>query len=492
MPEKKKDVFVIYEELKNRMLGVSDRNPKGMKGILVSFLPSGEPVNSKDFKHPWKPNMTSPNKVQPPPLPGEDPAIPDTSDIAKRYESLSNTCTLVDNKIRLNEIYQAIENSSTVSQTWELIINAANVIPMDPAQEAFQKRQFKKYFPRLRKTKIDEDGEEVEVDTKEYKAYKQYSDKYDDALQDYATDYMIAMSNRQTAQLWGIMGKKSLRKVDRAWDEWTTLGSKAHIEEAIDNLAAMGSDASAHMIAAAKKKFEAYSIATQGVIPVTSKYVRLFPSNWYEEDAGGWTEYEYEWSKETTDTEVSKTSFAASGGVSVGFWSAKANAKFDKREEHNDKKVNKMSISLSYATVTIDRPWLDTLLFDLGNWFLVGNHKKGAISTGKMDQVFPGTGADTWLPIIPKKFIVIRNLEITSQELVNHFKSLKKEVGAGGSVGYGPFKLSGSYSHSKNTSHFEAEAEGETLRIKGTQIIGWVSHLVQMSPKIDSPKTQSK
>jgi hypothetical protein len=159
MPEKKKDVFVIYEELKNRMLGVSDRNPKGMKGILVSFLPSGEPVNSKDFKHPWKPNMTSPNKVQPPPLPGEDPAIPDTSDIAKRYESLSNTCTLVDNKIRLNEIYQAIENSSTVSQTWELIINAANVIPMDPAQEAFQKRQFKKYFPRLRKTKIDEDGE---------------------------------------------------------------------------------------------------------------------------------------------------------------------------------------------------------------------------------------------------------------------------------------------------------------------------------------------
>ena len=254
MPNEKKDVFAIFDELKQRMLGVSDRNPQGMDGFLVSFLPTGQPVNPKDFRKPWKPNMTSPNTVQPPPLPGEDPGIPDTSDIAKRYENLSNTCSLVDNKIRLNEVYQAIENSSTISQSWELIVKGANVMPLDPAQEEFQKKQFEKYFPRLRKTKKDDDGEDVEVDTKEYKAYKEFSENYDDALYDYATDYLIAMSNRQTAQLWGITGKRSMRKVDRAWDEWISLGSKEFIEQAIDNLAAMGSDASAHMIASAKKK----------------------------------------------------------------------------------------------------------------------------------------------------------------------------------------------------------------------------------------------
>ena len=489
MPEEKKDVYVIFDELKKRMLGISDKNPEGMDGFLVSFLPTGQPVNQLDFKHPWKPNMTSPNTVQPPPLPGEDPAIPDTSDIAKRYEALANTCTLVDSKIRVNENYQAIENSSTISQSWELIINAANVMPMDPAQEAFQKKQFEKYFPKLRKTKKDDDGEDVEVDTKEYKAYKEFEEKYSDALQDYATDYMIAMSNRQTAQLWGIMGKKPLRKVDRAWDEWTSLGSKAMIEQAIDNLAAMGTDASAHMIASAKKKFEAYSIATQGVIPVTSKYVELFPSNWCEPDATGFSEYEYEWGKNEFSTSTKTSSFKAGGGASFGFWSAKANVSVDKSEKHTDRSVDSMSIYIKYGTVNINRPWLDTLMFDLSNWFLVGDGKKGQISTGKMDQVFPKTeGAGTWLPIIPKKLIVIKELRIKSKQFVSHYEALKKDVGVGGSVGFGPFKLSSSYSNSKSSSKYEAETEGSSLVVKGTQIIGWISNLVQLSPKIDAPK----
>ena len=482
-----KDVFVIYEDLKKSMLGISDKNPEGMDGFLVSFLPAGEPINPDDFAKPWKPNMTSPNKVQPPPLPGEDPAIPDTSDIGKRYEALANTCTLVDSKIQLNEIYQAIENSSTISQTWEMIIKGANVMPADPAQEEFQKKQTEKYFPRLRKTKKDDDGEDVEVDTKEYKAYKEFAEKHEDALVEYAEDYMIAMSNRQTAQLWGITGKRSLRKVDRAWDEWISLGSKEYIEQAIDNLAAMGTDASAHMIASAKKKFEAYSIATQGVIPVTSQYVELFPSNWCEEGATGFTEYEYSYSKTTKTTEDKKTSFAAKGGFSLGFWKAGANVSYDKREKHDNLEVDDLEISLSYGTVTINRPWLDTLLFDLNNWFLVGNAKKGSISTGKMNQVFPQTGANNWLPIIPKKMIVIKDLVIKSKQFKKHYDALNTDFKSGTSVGYGPFKLSGGYSHSKSNTKFEAESIGEGLSIKGAQIIGWVSNLVQMCPKIDAP-----
>src|SRR5207253_1462385 len=155
---------------------------------------------------------------------------------------------------------------------------------------------------------------DVEIDTKEYKAYKEFEGKYQDALRAYATEYLVAMSNRQTAQLWGVTGKIPLQKVDRAWDEWVSLGSKEFIEQAIDNLAAMGTDAAAHMIAQAKKKFEAYRVATQGVIPVTSQYVEIFPSNWSEVTDGndGWTNYEYNWSKKTETTDVTTSSFSAS------------------------------------------------------------------------------------------------------------------------------------------------------------------------------------
>lgn len=487
MPENKKDVFKILAEMKRRVLGISDQKPQGMDGFLVSFLPTGEAINSDDFRKPWKPNMTSPNNVQPPAQPG-DPEV--TADIGKRYESLANTCTLVDSKIRLNEIHQAIENSSTISQTWEIIIKGANVMPMDPAQEEFQKKQYAKFFPRLRKTIKDDEGQDVEVNTKEYKAYKEYEGKYGEALLGYAAAYQVAMSNRQTAQNWGITGKIPLRKVDSAWNEWISLGSKEFIEQATDNLAAMGSDAAAHMIAMAKKKFEAYAIATQGVMPVTSQYVEIFPSNWCEPDVenDGWTNYEYSWEKKIETTEVETSSFSASGGVSFGFWSAKANVSRDKREEHNNMQLDGLEMRFSYTLLDINRPWLDTLLFDLGNWFLVGDFPKGSISNGKMDQVFPETNAGAWLPIIPKKIIAIKNLWIKTNHIHEHFDSLMTKVGGGGSVGIGCFNLGGTYSRSKTNTSFKAEKEGEGLSVKGTQIIGWISNLVQLSPKINAPK----
>ena len=271
-PVNKKDVFVILAELKRSILGISDQ-PKQMDGFIVSFLPTGQAINPDDFKKPWKPNISINNPAAPP--------SPDTvtPDIGKRYESLANTCTLVDSKIRINEVYQAIEDSSTISQSWEIIINGANVVPPVPAQAAFQKEQRDKYLPRLRKTIKDEDGEEVEVDTREYKSYREYREKYWAALRKYSNEYMVAMSNTITANMWGVTGKIPLGEVTSAWNEWTSLGYKQFIEEAIDNLAAMGSDAAAHMIAEAKKKFEAFRIATNGIIPVTSQYVEIFPSN---------------------------------------------------------------------------------------------------------------------------------------------------------------------------------------------------------------------
>ena len=159
MPDNKKDVFKILDEMKRRVLGINDQNPTGMQGFLVSFLPTGQPVNPDDYKKPWKPNLTSLTNVTPPPPVEGEAGIPDTSDIAKRYESLANTCTLVDDKIQLNELHQVIPNSSTISQTWELIINGANVMPLPPEQEEFQKKQRDKYYPRL-KTTVKDDVEE--------------------------------------------------------------------------------------------------------------------------------------------------------------------------------------------------------------------------------------------------------------------------------------------------------------------------------------------
>jgi hypothetical protein len=493
MPDTKKDVFKILAEMRRLALGINDQNPQGMKGMVASFMPSGEPVNPDDFKNPWKPNMTSPSKVEPPPPAGTDPGTPDTSDIGKRYENLANTCTLVDRKLQFNEIYQAIKTGASISQAWEIIVTGANVMPLPPEQEEFQKKQRDKYLPRLRKTIKDEDGSDMDVDTKEYKAYKDYEKKYQNAIRAYTAQYLVAMSSRATAQTWGVLGKTYIQDVNDAWDEWTSLGNKQYIEEARDNLAAMGTDAAAHMIAAAKKKFEAYQVATQGVIPVTTAYTELFPSNWAEiAPDDGWSTYHYDWQKQTTTTDAESSSFSGSASISVGFWSFGANASYEKRTEHDDMKLDGLSIDFSYALVEINRPWLDALLFDLGNWFLVGNYPKGSISTGQMGQILPDTAVDTWLPIIPQQMFVIKNLKISTTDIHNTFDSLSTKVSGGGGIGIGPFHLGGQYSHSKDTKTWVAEKTGEGLEVKGAQIMGWISNLVPLSPKIDAPKEEKK
>lgn len=488
-----KDVFVILAELKRRILGISDQNPKGIEGFITSFLPVGEPIFPGDFKHPWKPNMTSPTNVQPPAgAPPVDPSAPaDTADIAKRYEALANTCTLVDRKIRLNELYQAIPNTSTISQTWEVIINAASVMPMDPAQEALQKTIRDKYLPRLRKTIKDDDGGDIEVDTKEYKAYKDYQKAYHKAQRDYTTQYMVNMSNRAMAQMWGIVGKSYIADVEQAWSDWNNLGNKQFIEDAIDNLSAIGTDASAHMIAAAKMKFDAYKVATQGVIPVTSQYVELFPSNWCETnvDNDGWTEYTYDSKNKTVTTDDEQSGFSASGGFSMGLWSVGANVSHEHAEQHNDMVEDNLTISLKYAVIDINRPWLDTLLFDLSNWYLAGDFPKGCISNGRTDQVFPSTNSSTWLPLIPQQIVVIKDLVINSSHIHEHYDAVSSSTTAGGSIGYGPFTLKGQYHHSKNTTSLVAQKTDEGLRVDGPQIMGWISAIVhQVVPAMASPK----
>lgn len=475
------DVFTIFAELKRRVLGISDQTPEGIKGFIASFMPTGIPINPEDYTKPWKPYLDK--------APGETPLTDEEMAVlAKRYESLSNTCTLVDSKLHINEVYQAIKSGASISQAWEIIISGANVMPLPPEQEEFQKKQREKYLPRLRKTIKDEDGEETDVDTKEYKAYKEYQKKYFNAVRDYSMQYMINMSNKQTAQLWGMVGKTYVRELHNAFDEWSALGNKQLIEEALDNLAAMGIDASARMIASAKKKFEMYKVATRGVIPVESSYVEMFPSNWASDSVEGWTEYTYDFSKQTTVTSHEKTAWEGKAGLSLGFWSFKANASRSEERFNEDFSSQKLKISFNYALVEINRPWLDTLLFDLGNWFLLGDYPKGSISNGQMNQVFPDTRAASWLPIIPQYIFVVKNLFIETEDIHNTYNSLVTKTAGGGGFGFGPFNLSGAYGRDTSKSTRVAEEEGEGLRFSGGQILGYVSTLVPLSPKLDAPK----
>ena len=78
--------------------------------------------------------------------------------------------------------------------------------------------------------------------------------------------------------------------------------------------------------------------------------------------------------------------------------------------------------------------------------------------------------------------IFARNIVIESAEFATAYQASQSSTEVGGSVGWGPFCLSGSYSSSEGSTHFESHVDGARITVPGMQIIGFVNELVGKSP----------
>ena len=146
-----------------------------------------------------------------------------------------------------------------------------------------------------------------------------------------------------------------------------------------------------------------------------------------------------------------------------------------------------LEIAFKYACVDIKRPWLDTSLLNLKNWFLMGDYKKLCISKGTMAQELPpGMLEPTFLPSVVTSFVLIKDLSIKWDNWKSDWQSTSSTTSGGGSVGYGPFAVSGNYSHHSAKRDFSADSDGQSLTIPGIQLIGYVSAINPACPGVDS------
>nr|AUN36857.1 hypothetical protein [uncultured bacterium] len=472
------DVFSIFDDLKQRVLGISDVT-KPPEGFSFSFLPAGRPVNADDYAKPWTPDLTLDTGAG---ASTADPAV--LNAIARRQRNLMNLSLMVDHKLQMNGSGLVEPGASKISETWKVLLTGANAVPLPPINDP----NLKAALDRATKLLVKPDPEDPEsvVLTDSYLKYKDYMKKYFRAIQAYTAQYVAAMSNPITAQTWPVLGPTYKADVDGAMDDWVSFGKKDKIEEALNLLDAQGSDAATAMIASSKKIFDRYQVAA-GMIAATIPYVQLFPTNWCDPAAGddGWTTYTYDMAKARTETSAASKSWGG-GGVKLGFWSFGARAKHSDSQVHEDFSSEGLSISFKYAVVDIERPWLNTILLNLSNWFVVGC-KKNCISNGDANQQKPSDNEAFWLPAIPTQVIVVKDLVIKTQDAQRFAGSVKAGTSGGGSFGWGPFTIGGHYEHdsSKGTNSIEQVDGG--LKIDGVQIIGWISQILPASPKVDSP-----
>lgn len=491
------DVLKIFKDLELRCVGLDPQTNKMQEGYFVSFRPVGLPIHKEDFEFPWSPLGTTNLGKGVPQKDASDPkdalkTASGTMDeksiaLAKISNSMRcylNTFLLVDDKLKMNNQYTVMPGSSKLSDSWWAIITGANGIPTDSVIKPELKAAYDAASAKL----VDKDGSI----TPHYQAYMEYEDKYKSKVKAWSKAYTAVFSDPVKLQNWPIEGRSYHDDADEAMDRWISLGFKEEIENALATLASQGTDPAIALIRRAKNRFLNSLNEFQGVGQIP--YTIMLPNTWYDPDNDdGWTEYGSTDFHRESHSQSSSTSYGGGGGFNVGFW--RADASFEKVEHKNSLNIQgrDLEVSFQYCSVDIKRPWLDTSLLNLQNWFLMGDYKKNCISNGTMGQELPqGAIEPTFLPSIVTSLILIKDLKIRWSNWQADWQAHSETTSASASVGLGCFALSGHYNHHSEQRDFEADASGEWLSVPGIQLVGYISTINPASPAHNSSEFLTK
>jgi hypothetical protein len=485
------DVFKILKDLELKSVGLDPQTNKMQEGYFVSFRSVGLPIHKEDFQNPWSPlgvNLDKNIKDMPPadpstaPKTGSSALDPATILAAKVGVSMSSylyTFLLTDDKLQMNSQYAVMPSSSKVSDTWYAIITGANGIPTDSQLSPAMKQAYDAATAKLQ----DKDGNP----TPHYQAYLNYQDAYNTKVRSWQRAYAIAFTDPMKLQQWPIQGRSYHEDADAAMDQWVGLGFKNEIDNAIATLAAQGTDPAIAMISRAKKRYinSLNEFQSVGEIP----YTIMIPRTWYDPDNDdGWMDYTSNDFHTESHYSSSSTSYGGGGGFSVGFWSVGGGFEHSDSRQAMNVQTSNLTVSFSYCAVDIKRPWLDTSLLNLKNWFLMGNYPAGSISKGNMGQQLPKNNEFAFLPSVVTSLVLIKDLCIKWDNWKSQWSDMKSSTSGSASVGWGPFAVSGHYSHQNQQTDFSADDSGEGLLVHGVQLLGYVSTICPLSPAVDSSK----
>lgn len=370
------------------------------------------------------------------------------------------------------------DSTNKVSSAYKGIVDGANTDnTMDPAQKA----TYDKAYAYLNSTSsIDNfDGPPtVSAGPSPISlTYDENQTSYVNAVGGYRTAWnSYDLDDLDDQRKFNAVAPGLQNNLDQAWNKWNREG-KANVERATDALASTINDAVAHAISLA----QAEMVVEKGLAPLQSGGVRWYPSyamptNWADLDCEG---SKLELSSSHLDTNTSDYANEYSSHSKGIFWTSSSSEEGNTQQSSSRMESNDFSLSAELITVRIRRPWLNTLLFKMGDWWMKGVVEDG-ISNGQIAGNENGV-----LPLIPTAFIVARNVKISanfSEQDQSHFATERTTRSSSG-WGWGPFSGGGSYSHTRQeNSTFNSDYSGGTLTLPGLQLIAWVSSIVTPCP----------
>jgi hypothetical protein len=206
-------------------------------------------------------------------------------------------------------------------------------------------------------------------------------------------------------------------------------------------------------------------------------YTTVVPGNFAS--SPGWTKFTYYEGDYETHYKKNTSQWGASAGVNFGLFSIGAKAGGSKVDVASNQKASNFRAEFEFTQVPIVRPWFDPGFFSMKAWTL---DKAWTLSYGDKKVSDGGATPVGRLVAYPTTALFVRNVRLTFAEWDAQSKYAKSQISGGGSVGWGPFMVGGSYSHGSETRDYQFHNEGGSIVIPGMQLIGTINNVIPKSP----------
>ncbi|MFT4554232.1 MAG: hypothetical protein ACI9S8_002881 [Chlamydiales bacterium] len=412
-----------------------------------------------------------------------DPAEYDNAVSPSNPNGLANTAEafsrLIDSVPAAQGVHASTEKS--VDTNYGTIVNGANSTEQpDPvALENYGKAY--DYLYAIATIK-DFTGAEQTVtnETPRYTNYKLKKSAYYKAL----SAYRIAFNNYDLIQVkdqreWQANAPALEATLDNAWSDFRS-GDASYIEQAIQVMDTSINSAVRNVLEEAKKTYATTSLPSN--IPGTPNWHQSYatPNNWSSESGtDNFTELVLK-SGNLNKTESSEfSSYGAGANWSGGLWSVGGDVSGSSGETKSHMDSDDFELSMKIAVVQVERPWLNGEIFTMKGWNLGAGFPAGSISDGTLKDTMNKSMA-----LITTGLVVARDIQIKCDFSTEDKTHVESSVSGSTSVGWGPFKISGHYSHSSSKDTFNSTYENGVLKIPGMQILGYVNWIVPNSPPL--------
>jgi hypothetical protein len=423
--------------------------------MFISMIPGGQPVDVQLYANPRSP-------LNPQGIPA----------------ATENFSRLVDHLPLVKATY--VDSSKRVSDVYRAVVEGANITPQpeNPALKAAYNKAYDLLTDEF--DDFDEQGKPTKIpgDSPLYANYKRKMNAYSDAVANFMAEASkYDMKKPEDQRAWAIIGPSKQKMLTTAWNDFQTAQAKK-VEDALATVAQSAENQVGRVFTDTQERL---TLLEKGsVMDQMDKYLPTYasPANWYSSRAAeGWTSLTFSSAKYQLNQSSSYVSYGGSAGFSMGLFSVGGSASHSTERHHMDSETSNLSVSFRYARINLERPWFNGLIFDLPGW-TYGPVQKGGVSSGN-----PDTSANTLLTIVPTGFIVVRDLKISANWGKQDADSIKKATSGGGSFGWGPFSIGGSYQSGSSESNFQSEFDGRTLSAPGLQIMAFISTVMPFAPK---------